>query len=86
MGEIDRIEARLAGIWDELKASEVAKAPAPPATPVGEDLATIDAGRSPYQMATSQKNPVALSAWVDRNRSDPAIKVCRLKGVLQCYN
>lgn len=81
MGEINRIEARLSNIQDELKAREVVQAPAPSsANPalLSEDLPTTDAGRSPYQMAMSQRNPVPLSTWVDRNRSDPAIKVCVL--------
>lgn len=78
MGEIDRIEARLNDIHDELEASKATKVPTPSSAtlaPIGEDLPTNDAGRSPYQMAASQKNQVPLSAWVDRNRSDPAIKV-----------
>lgn len=77
MGEIERIEARLNAIQDELKAKETKEAPASP-TPLeilDEDVTTTDNGRSPYQIASSQKNPVSLSTWVDRNRLDPAIKV-----------
>ena len=78
MGDIERIEARLNDIRDELRASQVAETSAQLSTKptlVGEDLPPVDAGRAPYQIATSQKNPIPLSAWVDRNRSDPAIKV-----------
>lgn len=78
MGEIERIEGRLKDIQRKLKANEAPETPALTAakpSPVSEDLPSGDAGRLPYQIAVSQKNPVPLSAWVDRNHSDPAIKV-----------
>jgi hypothetical protein len=75
MGDIERIEARLNNIRDELSASEASSSPAANSALRDEDLRTTDAGRSPYQTASSQRNPVPLSIWVDRNRSDPAIKV-----------
>lgn len=77
MGEIERIEARLNAIQDELKAKETKEALTSPMPLeiLDEDVTTTDNGRSPYQIAASQKNPVSLSNWVDRNRLDPAIKV-----------
>ena len=77
MGEIERIEARLNAIHDELKAKETKEASVSPAPPElqDEDVTTIDNGRSPYQIAVSQRNPVSVSIWVDHNRSDSALKV-----------
>lgn len=82
MGKIERIEARLTNIQDELRARELAEVPTQSPWPTGmklahadEDLQTLDAGRSPYQMAMSQNNPVLTSIWSDRGASDPAAKV-----------
>lgn len=76
MGEIERIEARLSDIHDTLDASMLTEAPAQlPANLAhldDENLPTVDAGRSPYQMGVSQNNPVPISTWTN---SDPASKV-----------
>jgi hypothetical protein len=84
MGEIERIETRLNTIQDELKATKVPASPSANVAPQDEDVPTTDAGRLPYQTASSQRNPVPLSIWVDRNRSDPAIKV-RALTFSPCY-
>jgi hypothetical protein len=80
MGDMERIEARLNAIHDELKTKEANEAPTSPAPPglLDEDLTTIDNGRSPYQIASSQRNPIPLSIWVDCNRLDLAMKVHKL--------
>lgn len=77
MGRIQRIESRLNEIQDDITATEgsVMTSKLPNAPPPGEeDLPTTDAGRAPYQIAASQKNPLPLSLWVDQHRSDPAVK------------
>ncbi|KAF8603666.1 hypothetical protein BDV93DRAFT_523134 [Ceratobasidium sp. AG-I] len=86
MGEIGRIEARLNAIQEELKAKEANETATSPVSAglLEEGILTTDDGRVPYQIALSQRNPVSLSVWVERNRSDPAIKtfIPRLKSHL----
>ena len=49
-------------INDELKAKEANEALTSPETPglLDEELTTINNGRSPYQIASSQRNPIPL--------------------------
>ncbi|EUC55940.1 hypothetical protein RSOL_145610, partial [Rhizoctonia solani AG-3 Rhs1AP] len=90
MGKIQRIETRLSDINQELDAfKQLNKATAEPtpsvtSTLAPEELLHHDAGRSPYQIAASQKNPVVLPTWLETCRSDPAVKefIPRLKAHL----
>ncbi|KAB5588767.1 hypothetical protein CTheo_7785 [Ceratobasidium theobromae] len=49
-----------------------------------EAVNSSDAGRAPYAIAQSQKNPVSLPVWLQDHKSDPALKefVLRLKNHL----
>lgn len=87
MGEMERIEAQLNAIQDKLKAkeaSEMATLPAP-AGLLEEDISTAGNSCSPYQITLLQQNPLPLSVWVERNGSDPAIKVCELLCIFYTY-
>ncbi|EUC58469.1 hypothetical protein RSOL_256740 [Rhizoctonia solani AG-3 Rhs1AP] len=77
MNKIQRIEARLSNIQADLEKiehnlpSQSKPHPTTASTLAHEDLQTTDAGRSPYQIAVSQKNPIVLPLWL---ASDPALK------------
>ncbi|KAG9090779.1 hypothetical protein FRC06_000886, partial [Ceratobasidium sp. 370] len=78
MDKIQRIETRLNNIKDGLSAPKQSPStksklrPAPPL--VHEDLSTHDAGRSPYQIAESQKNPIIIPTGLEPRGPDPAVK------------
>ncbi|KAG8699804.1 hypothetical protein FRC08_005094 [Ceratobasidium sp. 394] len=79
MGKVQRIETRLNNIKDDLAASKQSpptKSKSRPTLPplVHEDLSTHDAGRLPYQIAESQKNPIILPTGLEPHGSDAAVK------------
>ncbi|CAE6447491.1 unnamed protein product [Rhizoctonia solani] len=80
MEKIQRIETRLSNIKQDLLGLK-------PSNPMltksnstiisiiaPEELPLHDAGRSPYQIALSQKNQILLLTWLDTHRPDPAVK------------
>ncbi|KAG9110206.1 hypothetical protein FRC07_008220, partial [Ceratobasidium sp. 392] len=89
MGKIQRITSRLSDINDGINASEspptnTNKSPLSDATKDSESLPVDDSGRSPYQIALSQKNPILVPIGLDKSGTDPAVKdfVPRLKAHL----
>ncbi|KAG9077577.1 hypothetical protein FRC06_008826, partial [Ceratobasidium sp. 370] len=84
--QMDRIqwrEARLRDIHQNItrsaQSSSTSRTSAIPTTPVchlavDDEVPTYDAGRAPYQIAASQKNPILFPVWLDEHRSDPAFK------------
>ncbi|KAG9085200.1 hypothetical protein FS749_004614 [Ceratobasidium sp. UAMH 11750] len=77
IGKIQQIQTRLNDIQTNLDATSnvhqsmdaSASTPAP-----AEELPAVDGGRSPYQIAASQKCPVILPLWLRDHCSDPAVK------------
>ncbi|KAG8728066.1 hypothetical protein FRC10_005364, partial [Ceratobasidium sp. 414] len=80
MGKIQRIETRLSDIKQDLAVSNQTSAaqtkPNPTAPPpvAHEDLPTLDAGRSPYQIAVSQKSYVLIPTGLAKYGPNPALK------------
>lgn len=80
MDKIQRTETRLHDIHRDIDPS--APSPTTLATAstnislaTDNEVLTHDIGYAPYQVATSQKNPIILPNWLEQHRSDPAIKV-----------
>ncbi|KAG9093796.1 hypothetical protein FRC06_011372 [Ceratobasidium sp. 370] len=90
MGKIQRIETRLSDIkrdLTDLNQSSTSQSKSSPTTPpliTHEELPTLDAGRSPYQIALSQKNHILIPTGLAKYGSDPALKefIPRLKAHL----
>ncbi|KAG8705415.1 hypothetical protein FRC08_001682 [Ceratobasidium sp. 394] len=80
MGKIQRIETRLSDIKRDLTASnqpptaQTKQSPTAPPAIAHEDLPTLDGGRSPYQIAVSQKNHVLIPIGLAKYGPDPALK------------
>ncbi|KDN41261.1 hypothetical protein RSAG8_07530, partial [Rhizoctonia solani AG-8 WAC10335] len=78
MDRIQRIESRLSDIKQDIakfEQSDITKSESTTVSTLAhEELPSNEAGRAPYQIASSQKNQILLPLWLGTHRTDPAVK------------